>query len=93
MRERSGQYPNLAKMEGNEEKSKCDGDSSDGDCKGTPTQPRRNSVQREREAKKTLSDEKLVSRGDEEGSIFALVGNVMKLMNGSGLFLSSWRSP
>ena len=69
-------------MEGNEEKSKCDGDSSDGDCKGTPTQPRCNSVQREREAKKTLSDEKLVSRGDEEGSIFALVGNVMKQMNG-----------
>ena len=69
-------------MEGNEEKSKCDGDSSDGDCKGTPTQPRCNSVQREREAKKTLSDEKLVSRGDEEGSIFALEGNVTKLMNG-----------
>ena len=46
MRERSGQYPNLAKMEGNEEKSKCDGDSSDGDCKGTPTQPCGNSVQK-----------------------------------------------
>ena len=80
-------------MEGNEEKSKCDGDSSDGDCKGTPTQPRCNSVQREREAKKTLSDEKLVSRGDEEGSIFTLVGNVTKNEWVGGMFLSSWRSP
>ena len=44
-------YPDLADMEGNEEKSKEDGGGSGRDGERVPTEPRGNAVQREREAK------------------------------------------